>query len=145
MDVVKNNEMYRKNPEYQKKQFEMSFLEIWTKITKKIIKNIKDEETYNKALTSDGYKYFFYLRDKYGFDISWESVSAFSKAETFEENKEVIKQITNDVYERFIHSNGVSSGSVQTADVIHDRITNTLNTANKNGPRFAANEENYRK
>lgn len=86
--------------------------------------------------SADGYKYLHRLKKEYKFDISWESLKAFSlegKDEDTSEAKTKRQEVLDKVYNSFILGNSVP----QTTDSTRNRVYDTLD--------FSSNDAAYRK
>lgn len=112
LDFLRDNETFRVNPEYQKQQYILLYIEIRKKLLEKIPK--MTEEKYNEWLVGEKYKAIGFLED-YGFDVSYHSMTL-----SYSENAEQYKLDAEKAYHKFMATTS------RTSDIIRDRVNRAL-------------------
>lgn len=116
--IIRDNPTYNQNPEYQKKQFKISFLELMNKLIEKTFPI--SEERFNESLASGKLKHFTMLVPLFGKKIL--SYNFLNKKDIEEWNR-FTPEVIDEFYNYFINS---SSNSGKT-EFIKNSVSKNVN------------------
>lgn len=116
--IIRDNPTYNQNPEYQKKQFKISFLELMNKLIEKTFPI--SEERFNESLASGKLKHFTMLVPLFGKKII--SYNFLNKKDINEWDR-FTQDIINEFFNHFVNSSKKS----QKTDFVRSSVNKNVN------------------